>query len=306
MTSGMVYGRAVLPIVRNIEGHEPPVDEPARARAFWLLYRYTSLSYIERQHLIFSGFIDGFRGEAMRSTDPYTQRWFNKVLAELYKYKAGYETGIDLLRQGKQSGYRSIEYAARASEYLASRAVSEDFDYAEITEWTPGDTRPVLGLIAWGRRAYVMARHTLMTLRAEWTYERFQEPFLVEPDAAFPKTLPPAPMPPAGAPLVAEGDIVPRAGIWLPIDRRFGCPNYLVASLPAPAAMSTVRTVQDPPGGADPDRIDYGYERRSSRWELVWEDVRYQGPGALPEERELLGADVEQPNEPLHLIKPTP
>src|SRR3954471_9159119 len=112
MNDGFIYGRAVPQIVTNIEGREPPVSELARSRAFWLLCRYTSLIYIERQHLILSGFIDGFRGEAMRTAEPFTQRWFAGVLASLYAYKGSYETGIDLLRQGNLAGYRSIAEGA--------------------------------------------------------------------------------------------------------------------------------------------------------------------------------------------------
>ncbi len=189
MTDGFVYGRAVLPIVTNIEGREPPISELARSRAFRLLCRYTSLIYIERQHLILSGFIDGFRGEAMRTADPYTQRWFAGVLAELYGFKASYETGIDLLRQGNPAGYRWIAQGAAASEYLGSRAVNEDFYHSEVSEWTAESPKPV-GLVAWGRRAFTMGRYTLMTLRAEWTYERFQEFRLAEPEPAFPANLP--------------------------------------------------------------------------------------------------------------------
>ena len=70
--------------------------------------------------------------------------------------------------------------------------------------------------------------------------------------------------------------------------------------------MSTVEISRYPLGGPEPDPIYYAYERRPSRWELVWEDRRYQGPGALPEEREFLSADIELPNEPLHMIAPTP
>ena len=69
--------------------------------------------------------------------------------------------------------------------------------------------------------------------------------------------------------------------------------------------MCTVSVSHYPLGGPEPDPVYYEYERRPSRWELLWEDRRYQGPGALPEERELLSDDITQPNEPLHMIRPT-
>ena len=47
--TGWVFGNAVLPTRVRLEGSEPPVTEPERARVFWLLRRYTSLAYVERQ-----------------------------------------------------------------------------------------------------------------------------------------------------------------------------------------------------------------------------------------------------------------
>ena len=187
---------------------------------------------------------------------------------------------------------------------MLSRSFSEDAYYDTVTEPTPPEGPQPAGLVAWGRRAYEMGRNTLKTLGAEWTSERFQEPLLVEPESAFPVNLPPSPVPATGAPLFAENDVVPCSGIWLPIDRRFGCPNSLVANSPAPLPMCTVSTSRFPLGGPEPDPIYYRYDRRPSRWELVWEDRRYQG--ALPEEREFLTAEIELPNEPLHMIPPVP
>jgi len=146
-----------------------------------------------------------------------------------------------------------------------------------------------------------MSRNTLTTLNAERTHECFQEETFAEPDSVFPKVLGPAPLPATGAPQCSPGDIIPIGGVWLPIDRRLGCPNYFVPKWTAPEAMSTVRRWEDPSDDGTPGDSGYVYERRPSRWELAWADERYAG-GIIPEELEYLSDDIKLPNEPLQML----
>ena len=294
-----IPGKLISPTKTKLEGREPPVTDLMRARAFWLLRRYTSLIYIERQYVLWTKVIEGLKNDAGRASDPYTIRWFMTVLGELYRYQAAYEAGLDLLRQGDKSGYDSIVVGADASTYLHSPTFDND-DYGWLAL---GDEkkRPLVGILAWGRRAYTMARNTLTTLRAEWTYEKFQEPEFAEAESVFPKNLPPAPLPRPGALQCSPGDTVPTGGVWLPIDRRLGCFNYFMTEWEVPEAMSTVRHWAFPSDEDGPGDSGYIYERRPSRWELVWEDDRYAG-GNIPEELEYLSDDIKLPNEPLQLL----
>lgn len=295
---GWKYGKVVQPVTTSVEGHEAAVSARMRDRVFWLLRRYTSLFYIERESFLLSKVIEGLKGEAGRASDPFEIRWFMNVLGGLYRYEASYEKGIALLQIGDPRGYPMIVEAAKASEYLQSRIFyDEDDNYRWMALGKPED-RPLVGILAWGRRAFTMMRNTLMTLRAEWTYDRFQEPSLAERDDVFPPQLAVAPFPAPGAPLCSSGDRVPIQGVWWPIDRRLGCPNYLLGHQEAPEAMSTVER-QDYPGL--PRANGLVYERRPSRWELTWADQRYSS-GVTLDESEYESEDIEPPNEPLRLL----
>ena len=298
MTEGWKYGNIVPPVVSSLEGREPALPNQARDRVFWLLRRYTSLFYIARQQFLLSKLIEGLRGEASRQSDPFVIRWFMDILGPLYQHLGEYEKGVALLRRGEKRGYLSIGEAAKASEYLSSRIFyDEGGEYSWLALGNPAE-RPLVGILAWGRRAYTMMQYTLMTLRAEWTYERFQEPPFAEPDGVYPSPLAPAPFPAPGALLRAAGAKIPIGGIWWPIDRRLGCPNYLLEHQEAPDAMSTVEWLDYP---AMPGSSRYVYERRPSRWELAWVEQRYLG-GIIPNEEEFDSADIQPPAEPLRLL----
>ena len=297
--TGWVFGNAVLPTRVRLEGSEPPVTEPERARVFWLLRRYTSLAYVERQRVMLGKLIEGFKAEATRASDPYTMRDYTQILGVLYRHEAAYERGLRLLRGGNARGYDSILEGAQVAEYFESRRFNEHDDLRWFAFGSEKE-RPLVGLLAWGRRSYSMARNTLRTLRAEWTYQLFQDPRSAEPAAIFPLQLEPAPDPAPRAPQCSPGDIVPVAGVWLPIGRRLGCPNYLVSQWQFPEAMSTVARLDDP--AAEAERFpEYVYERRPSRWELCWEDQRYAA-GPIADESEYLSADISLPSEPLLLL----
>jgi hypothetical protein len=298
--TGFIYGNAVLPTRVNLEGAEPAVSELERARVFWLLRRYTSVVYVERQHALLSKLIEGFKAEAARAPDPYTMRYYMQVLGALYQHEAAYERGLQRLRQGKKRAYDDILEGAKVAAYFESRTFYDEGGDLSSIAFGSENAHRLGGLLAWGRRTYTMARNTLRTLQAEWTYQLFQEAAYAEREDVFPVAIDPAPYPAPGALQCSPGDVIPVTGVWLPIDRRLGCPAYLVSQWKAPEAMSTVAVSQSPADDAGGDAT-YVYERRPSRWELCWEDARYAA-GDLGDESEYLSDDISLPSEPLVLL----
>lgn len=291
------FGTPVFSTTRSLEGIEAPVEDLERAHAFWRLRRYSSVLYIERQHELLSKLIEGFKSEATRTTDPYAMRDLVQIMAVLYRHESNYEKGLDLLRRRDARGFEFALEGTKVANYFESRMFSEHDDLRWFA-FGSQNTRAMVGLLAWGRRTYTLARNTLRTLRAEWTYELFRDPRPSVEGDTLPTRCAPIPDPSASAPRCAPGDAVPFTGVWLPIDRRSGCPNYLVSRWRAPEAMSTVALSEN--AAIESTYPDYTYERRASRWALCWEDPRFTG--AVPEESEFAGEDIEFPDEPLQIL----
>ncbi len=293
-----LFGTPVFSTTRSLDGNEPPVDELERARAFWLLRRYTSLVYVQRQHELLGKVIEGFKSEASRTTDPYAMRDFVQIMAVLYRHESNYEKGLELLRRRDTRGFEFVLEGSKVASYFESRVFNEHDDLRWFA-FGSESVRPLVGLLAWGRRTYTLARNTLRTLRAEWTYELFRDPRPSSQGDSLPARCAPLPDPVAGAPRCSPGEGVPLSGVWLPIDRRFACPNYLVSRWRAPEAMVTVAVSEN--AAIESSYPDYTYERRTSRWALCWEDERH-APSAITDESEFSGDDIALPEEPLKIL----
>ncbi|HET9931598.1 MAG TPA: Imm72 family immunity protein [Polyangiaceae bacterium] len=293
-----IFGNPVFSTTQSLEGNELPVTDAERARAFWRLRRYTSFAYIERQAEHLNQLIEGFKSEARRAADPYAMRDFTQMLAVLYRHDSHYQKGLALLRPGDVGGFDFILEGAKVASYFESRMFYEHEDLRWFA-FGSEEARPLVGLLAWGRRTYTLARNTLRTLRAEWTFELLRDPRPSRDPCRLPERCAALPAPQPGAARCSPGQPVPTTGVWLPTDRRSGCPNYLVSRWIAPEAMATVASSEN--AAIESGYPEYTYERRASRWELCWEDVRLSEPETRGGS-EFLGDDVAFPDEPLEIM----
>ena len=264
-----------------------------RAQVFWLLRKYTSLTYIKRMHELYAAFVVGYE-EYVKTQDPTP--WLRENMVDLLRFQIDFEHGIDRLTQGYQSGYRTILAGAGFGDYLGSPRFGDDHTMHEpIGYRIPPDES--VRLYAWADVAGGMAGKVWLTLAAEWSFPRILSPGF-EP-FAFPSSL--APLPTAKGPVAQPGGEIPVSGIWVPIDLASGCPNYLLVGDPAPKGQrANIRADRTgfpagPKSPAVPARTDYGYIAAPTRWQLAWEDRRYRDARIPSDEVEYLDPATQPP-----------
>ena len=74
------------PKVTTISGHEIQVTEQDRARAFWLLQKYTSVSYLRRMFSLYANFVAGYEDFARREKERV--EFHRENLTHYYTYQA--------------------------------------------------------------------------------------------------------------------------------------------------------------------------------------------------------------------------
>jgi hypothetical protein len=138
-----------------------------------------------------------------------------------------------------------------------------------------------------------MASKIKLTPNGAWGFPKIIDPFFVS--APSPPNLDREPSP--VGPLVRTGEPIPRSGIWRPVSHDWGCPNYLWVGKTAPQSTSADTRLDYPyfPGPPPiPAHSDYDYSYQPVRWQLLWEDHRYDhGRKPGPEEAEYLSPDTE-------------
>lgn len=268
------------PKVTRLRGDEISVTDEMRANAFWLIQKYTSLTYVERMFYLYKSFVGAYERFALRqSSDSGSYR---ENLKTMFAYQGLLERGVHDVRQGYKSGYAGIAEGSRFGEYLLSPRFE---DGRRWTRFGYRENGPSVGLFAWALPAIDMATRVQLTLEAQWAFPKILDPFFVR--APVPETLPPAPR--AMNRMVRMAHEVPVSGTWLAREFPNPCPNYLIAGRQAPEAQRVSKLVQwpDVPGVGDipptPARSMYDYEAQPTSWQLQWEDRRYLD-GKIPEE----------------------
>jgi hypothetical protein len=264
------------------------VTEELRAEAFWLLCRYSSLTYIGRMYQLYAEFLRGYENFARTTSD--RNSWYRENLADLYKYQALFESGLDLLGRGHKTGYEKIKAGLFFGDYLLSRRFEYGLENEPIGYKTP--PAPHERLYAWAHVAIMMSVGVERTLKAEWTYPRIAE--LPRAKAPF------QPLPRPTSTEIDTGAEVVASGIWQPIGLVNAAPNYLVAGRRCPPALRLATRIDFPAFPGDqwdtptPARTTYEYAEQVTRWALLWEDHRYEG-GKIPDESAYLDASTAPP-----------
>lgn len=295
MTQAPTLKRTLSPVTPA----ELPVDPTAKAKVFWCLRRYASLAYAKQAAELLRKFTGGFDAWARQATSDRTL-FARKTLKTCYAALGNLEEAPGLLlRDYKTRAYLALEQAAFVDELLGP---GFDDGMAWVEFGFHFFEQPATGLFAWAERALQMMSRISKTIDADWAETRILG---VSPERFLPAKFPPRldPLPAPKGPIIEVDEDVPLTGVWLPIDVPNGCPNFLVEAKPAPRALVETQRVDTSawPGDEEtppaPARTEYVYERVESRWQLVWEDVRYK-TGIDPDESEFLDAETDFPKDP--------
>jgi hypothetical protein len=280
------------PKVTSLAGTPVPVTKEDRARAIWLLRRYSSLTYIRRMSALFANFVGGY--EEFSRKDKERPDFHLENLATFYAERASLQQGLDKVERGYSIGYASILEGCDFLSYLGGRRFEGGFENEEIG-WNRDGAHT--GLYAWADVAMGMAAQVRRTLNGSWAF-----PAILESGAKAPPT-PHASALAVGAATggsVYTGEAVPTTGIWQPKLTPSGCPNFFISGLIAPRGSYANERLDYPafPGknGLEPPYTMYDYGADATLWDLIWTDRRYEG-GRAPalDEEAFLGADTEPP-----------
>jgi hypothetical protein len=275
----------------------PVADEPLvvtpdeRAKAFWLLRRYTSLTYLKRMSVLIANFVGGY--EDFARAEKTRVGFHRENLASFYAYRAAFKKGLDQIEQGYPAGYRSVLEGCGLGDYLTGPRFDSGLENEEIGFQLHG---PPQGLYAWAAVALGMVAKVSMTLNAVWAFPLILRPTLVT--TPFPAPL--ATEPPALNVTVRTDQQVPVTGVWRPMGLASGCANYFFVGREAPPVKRADERLDYPEfpgaGGLEPPRTEYTYVEEPAEWELLWEDHRYdRGRPPGRDEAEFLDTDTEPP-----------
>ena len=278
-------------------------QEDARAKAFHLLKKYTSLTFLEHAAEFYRQFLKAY-AQQLDTPRQHQQDYEEKYLSFLSRL-AEIEQGLDILRKGigREAAYKSIVFGSNdfplfglASEYwgldgdpffiaLGVRVATAldpeaDVGFAKNCGWARDCIHALqctvrfnfMYSLGFGKRADGGRR-----VFTHWTYESL---FQVAPPQYRGKNWPPARAYPAYLPLcpphnrqpegqILSGKEIPIDGIyepWFLFTSVVGCPNYFL--------KGQIAHQYHPEG--ENELIDV-------RWRLIWQDTRYLN-GAVPTE----------------------
>jgi Immunity protein 72 len=275
----------------TLTGNEIVLNTNDRARAFWLIQKYTSLAYTRRMSVLFFNFVGGYE-DFVKNKSGSSVKFYRDNLTEFYKDQALLTKGLDLLERGYKVGYASIAQGCAFNDFLQGRRFEAGIENQEIGFRYKA---PAVGLYAWADVAIHMSSKILTVLEAKLSFPQILNPFFVQP---LPASLPLAPTP--REPFVRTNDRVPTSGIWQPISVPSGCPNYLWAGRVAPPALRPTMRLDYPyfPGSGGeppvPAHTAYACDPEPADWQLLWEDHRYE-QGPPPNESEYLDPSTDPP-----------
>ena len=281
----------------------PAQEEDARAKAFHLLKKYTSLTFLEHAVGFYRRFLNAYAQQLdtpRQGQQDYEEKYLS-FLARLAKM----EQGLDILRKGigREAAYKLIVFGSNEFPLfgLASEWWGVDYDPFFMAlgarERTDGNPEAEVGFVKqcfWARLCIECLQcsaglnfEKIFTTPvpetgdrrffSHWTYESlFQLPHpryhdsRWPPARAFPAYLPPCPphnRHPEGQ--ILSGNEIPLDGIyepWFVLTSVVGCPNYFLKGQIAHQYQSE----------GENQLIDV-------RWRLLWQDTRYLD-GTVPAE----------------------
>nr|WP_236668433.1 Imm72 family immunity protein [Burkholderia sp. ISTR5] len=279
-------------------------EQDARAKAFYLIKKWTSLTYLEHAVQLYRDFLDAY-AKQMDSPNPNQDELEKAYTYDFLGALVQMDQGIDTLRRGldKRSAYGAlIAGSAEVRDVLFGRTADEVgrkydpfFLALGLKNNTYSDPEFATGLVhgVWmqqlmcyaldcsiafgfeGLMAYETDTDTGTRVFEYWTYESlFQDVPLPAwkywpPGRKYPADLPTCP--PKNESRVGEaasGEEIPIEGIWepwFPADK-VGCPNYFLKGSVAHTYL-----------------LEGTNDEYDVRWRLLWEDTRYRD-GSLPEE----------------------
>lgn len=282
----------------------PEQEKDARAKAFYLLKKWTSVTFLDRAVRLYLDFLSAYAKQL--DTPSPNQMDLEHRYVKSFLWRAGQmEDGLDLLARGqdKRAAYRGLLTGGEFSDYLFGRGASE-----WMIEDDPFFQRLGARVVRFDRSViaedYVLgALITHLSLEAlkctcnfdftyrlagknekggsrifrHWTYESlFQDPPKPgwpdwPPGRSYPSELPSCPPQnkAAGGEVHSDQEI-PVEGIWEPWfpEGQVGCPNYFLRGSVAHKYL-----------------LEGTNEEHVVRWRLLWEDKRYQD-GSIPVEEE--------------------
>jgi hypothetical protein len=186
-------------------------------------------------------------------------------------------------------GYAEIGAGLAVEDFFHPRR-REEMLWEIIGQRSGPDPLPSIGLYSWIEHARCMLARIEMTLSLQWAF-----PGIIDgPMGARRLPARPEPLPRPTGTRIGDREGVPVSGVWIPLDIPNGCPNYLWAGRLASPGRRPAQRI-DRPAYQQTDEVVpaitvYEYEPTPTRWELVWEDRRYEG-GVLPDETEYLQGD---------------
>ncbi|WP_321884719.1 Imm72 family immunity protein [Paraburkholderia bannensis] len=279
-------------------------EHDARAKAFYLLKKWSSFTYLRHATGLYRNFLDAYGRQlnTPSSNQEELETWYVHYFSPC---AVQMEEGLELLIKGedKLSAYSALVAGGGFSEYLFGRAAVEwmiehDPFFQRLGARKVRFSNPVIAAdyVLGTLIAYLSIETLKCTVGFDFSYSLAQdgedgrsrifhhwnyESLFQEvpqpgwpnwpPGRHYPATLPPCP--PRNESSTGEiysGQTITQEGIWEPWlpTGKVGCPNYF-------------------PGGsvAHKYRLEGTDEEQIVRWRLLWEDTRYQG-GRIPEEED--------------------
>jgi hypothetical protein len=135
----------------TLTGNEIVLNANDRARAFWLIQKYTSLAYTRRMSVLFFNFVGGYE-DFVKNKSGSRVKFYRDNLTEFHKDQALLTKGLDLLERGYKVGYASIAQGCAFNDFLQGRRFEAGIENQEIgwryraPRWafTPGPRWPSL------------------------------------------------------------------------------------------------------------------------------------------------------------------
>ena len=279
------------------------MDAETRRKVFWLLQRLTSFALWKKKRDAWEAFAIAYEDAVKTWPTGQPERVLADNLPRIYKVLSLYNEGLVELGQGNRFVWnRDGAFKKAVREYrVVSNFLYPHPDYWErgIQEapYPPkvevlnqlmrasefhGDAAPleIFGNI--DESAFLSSPNFLLDPKA-YQYRFYQLRYPV-----FPKMLPEVP-PPTNT-IVRSGQIIPRDGIWEPVDVQrnrllglipigktdiegTGCFNYFAEGAKAPKIID------------DYNESTQRFDRINTHWRLAWEDNRYRD-GIVPDELE--------------------
>ena len=257
--------------------------EAKRAKAFHLLKKFTSWTFVNHSIGLYRSFLDAY--EKQLDTPSPNQQWLEETyrvcflgcLIEL-------ERGQAILRNGmaREAAFKALIEGGKFVDYLWGMSaewwgVEHDQFFVRLGRSEPTDTGAVASALLSKASLTLCARTSVSFER--WNYDNVFDDSEWPPKRTYPISL-------ANCPVkntsthgeVLSGEEITTDGIWEPwfMTGKVGCPNYFLKGQVAHRYQ---------PEGTD--------DREPVRWRLLWEDIRYLDGSIPAEEADYLDKPAE-------------